>query len=88
MSREPTAILTAIGVFLSALTKAAVLLHLVDWDALQLAGISLVIDSGLIVVGSLFIRDRVTPTADPRLDVGTPVNGGTATVTSTPPILP
>jgi hypothetical protein len=46
MNREPTAIITAIGVFLSALTKAAVLLNLVDWDAEQLAGISLVIDSG------------------------------------------
>lgn len=80
MRREPTALITAIGVFLSALTKAAVLLNIVDWNVEQLAGISLVIDSGLVVVGALLIRERVTPTADPRLDVGTEVNHGTAEV--------
>lgn len=74
MNREPTAVITAIGVFLSALTKAAVLLHLVEWDALQLAGVSLVIDSGLVVIGALMIRERVTPVADPRLPIGTVVN--------------
>jgi hypothetical protein len=80
MTREPTAVITAVGVFLSALTKAAVLLGLVDWDTEQLAGISLVIDSGLVVIGALLIRDRVTPTADPRLPVGSDVNHGSATV--------
>jgi hypothetical protein len=80
MTREPTAIITAIGVFLSAVTKALVLLDITDWNAEQLAGISLVIDSGLVVIGALLIRERVTPTADPRLQVGTEVNGGTATV--------
>jgi hypothetical protein len=80
VNREPTAIITAVGVFLSALTKAAVLLGFVDWDVEQLAGISLVIDSGLVVIGALLIRERVTPTASPRLDIGTEVNGGTATV--------
>jgi hypothetical protein len=80
VNREPTAIITAIGVFLSAVTKALVLLDITDWNADQLAGISLVIDSGLVVIGALLIRDRVTPTADPRLPTGTDVNGGTATV--------
>ena len=73
MNREPTAIITAIGVFLSALTKAAVLLNIVDWNVEQLAGISLVIDSGLVVIGALLIRDRVTPTASPSLPEGTSV---------------
>ena len=80
MVREPTALITAIGVFLSAVTKALVLLGITDWDATQLAGISLVIDSGLVVIGALLIRERVTPTADPRLPEGSDVNGGTATV--------
>jgi len=80
MTREPTAIITAVGVFLSALTKAAVLLGLVAWDVDQLAGISLVIDSGLVVFGALLIRERVTPIADPRLPLGTAVNNDTAQV--------
>ncbi len=78
--REPTVIVAAIGGFLSALTKAAVLLRLVDWDAEQLAGISLVIDSFLILLGAVLIRQNVTPTADPRLDEGTSLNHGSATV--------
>ena len=86
MTREPTTIITAIGVFLSALTKAAVLLRLVDWDAVQLAGISLVIDSGLVVIGALMIRDRVTPVASPSLPENAPVtlpDGTAAKVTRT-----
>lgn len=87
MNREPTAIITAIGVFLSAITKAAVLLDLVDWDAEQLAGISLVIDSGLVVIGAIFIRERVTPVASPSLPSGTTVNvqqpGNTPDTTTT-----
>lgn len=84
MNREPTAWIAAVGVFLSALTKAAVLLDLVEWDAGQLAGISLVIDSGLVVLGAAFIRDRVTPVASPQLAEGTDVrlpDGTPATVT-------
>jgi hypothetical protein len=82
MSREPTAVITAIGAFLASLAKVAVLLDLVAWDADQLAGVTLVIDSFLIVLGALFVRSRVTPTADPRLEVGTSVNHGMATVVS------
>lgn len=77
MNREPTAIFAAIGVFLSALTKAAVLLRVVGWDTEQLAGISLVIDSGLVVIGALLIRERVTPVASPSLPIGTVVNADT-----------
>ena len=87
MTREPSLIITAVGVFLSALTKAAVLLGVVDWDVEQLAGVSLVIDSGLVVIGALLIRDRVTPTASPRLAEGTVVTttdqAGTITGTAT-----
>lgn len=74
MNREPTLVITAIGVFLSAITKAAVLLEIVDWDTAQLAAISLVIDSGLVVIGALIVRDRVTPVSAPHLPVGTTVN--------------
>lgn len=73
MGTEPTATTSAIGLFLSSLVKAAVLLHLVDWDADQLAGVSLVIDSALVVFGALFIRARVTPTSNPTLPAGTTV---------------
>ena len=87
MNREPTAWIAAIGVFLSALTKAAVLLNLVDWDVEQLAGISIVIDSGLVLLGAALIRDRVTPTTSPRLQEGTVVTttdvAGTTTGTAT-----
>jgi len=86
MNREPTTIITAIGVFLSALTKAAVLLDLVDWNVEQLAGISLVIDSGLVVLGAFLIRERVTPTAAPQLPSGTDVtvtSNGRVTGTTT-----
>lgn len=80
MNREPTAIISAIGALLASIVKVAVLLKIVDWDAEQLAGISLVIDNALIVCGALFIRSQVTPTAAPKLDVGADVNGGTARV--------
>lgn len=80
MNREPTAIISAVGLFLSSLAKAAVLLGLVQWDAEQLAGISLVIDSFLVVLGAILIRTQVTPLASPRLDVGTEVNHGNAVV--------
>jgi hypothetical protein len=80
VNREPTAITTALGAFLASLAKVAVLLGLVDWDAEQLAGITIVIDSFIIFLGALFIRSQVTPTSDPRLDVGQSVNEGTATV--------
>jgi hypothetical protein len=80
MNREPTAVLAAIGAFLASLAKVAVLLDIVEWDANQLAGISLVIDNFLLVMGALFIRSQVTPTADPRLEIGSSVNHGLATV--------
>lgn len=73
MNREPTVVIAAIGAFLGAIAKAAVLLGLVDWDAEQLAGISLVIDTGLVAVGAILIRSAVTPTANPSLPAGTSV---------------
>lgn len=86
MDREPTALTSALGIFLGAIAKAAVLLGLVDWDADQLAGVSLVIDTGIIMLGALFIRSRVTPTASPSLPAGTEVkvtdaSGATSTTT-------
>ena len=73
MNREPSAIISALGAFLSAIAKVAVLLNLVDWDADQLAGISLVIDTLLILLGAIFIRSQVTPTKSPVLSEGTVV---------------
>lgn len=73
MNREPSAILSALGVFLASLAKAAVLLDLVAWDADQLAIVGLVIDNAIIVLGALFIRANVTPTASPALQAGTEV---------------
>lgn len=73
MNREPSAIISALGAFLSAIAKVAVLLNLVDWDADQLAGISLVIDTLLILLGAIFIRSQVTPTKAPVLAEGTVV---------------
>jgi hypothetical protein len=80
MTREPTAVLGALGVFLASLAKLAVLMGWVDWSAEQLAGLTLVIDSALITLGTLFIRSQVTPTASPRLEVGQSVNHGHAVV--------
>ena len=80
MNREPTAILTALGALLASLAKVAVLLDLVDWDADQLAGLSLVIDNIILLLGALFIRSQVTPVSDPRLPIGTEVNHGLAEV--------
>jgi hypothetical protein len=88
MTREPTIIIAAIGGFLSALTKAAVLLKIVDWDVDQLAGISLVIDSFLVLLGALLIRGVVTPTGAPTLANGTQVmtpQGTTSVVSPVPP---
>lgn len=73
MNREPSAIISALGAFLSAIAKVAVLLNLVDWDADQLAGISLVIDTLLILLGAIFIRSQVTPVKSPVLSEGTVV---------------
>lgn len=73
MNKEPSAVISALGAFLASLAKVAVLLHLVDWDAEQLAGVSLVIDNALIVFGALFIRSQVTPVAAPSLPEGTEV---------------
>ena len=73
INREPTAVVSALGLFLSAIAKAAVLLGVVDWDADQLASVSLVLDSMLVVLGALFIRARVTPLASPSLAEGTQV---------------
>lgn len=73
MNREPSAIISALGAFLSAIAKVAVLLNLVDWNADQLAGISLVIDTFLILLGALFIRSQVTPVKSPVLSEGTVV---------------
>ena len=82
MTREPTAVLAAIGALLASVVKVAVLLDLVQWNADQLAGVSLVIDNALLVLGALLIRSAVTPTSDPRLEIGTSVNHGLATVTA------
>ena len=73
MNREPTAILTALGAFLASIAKVAVLLDFVDWNADQLAGISLVIDNLILLLGALFIRSQVTPTKSPVLQEGTVV---------------
>lgn len=73
MNREPTAILTALGALLASLAKVAVLLNLVDWNADQLAGISLVIDNLILLLGALFIRSQVTPVKSPVLSEGTVV---------------
>jgi hypothetical protein len=45
----------------------------VAWDADQLAGISLVIDTLLILLGAIFIRSQVTPIKSPVLSEGTVV---------------
>lgn len=73
MNREPTAVLTALGALLASLAKVAVLLDLVDWNADQLAGLSLVIDNLILLLGALFIRSQVTPTKAPVLSEGTVV---------------
>ena len=73
MNREPSAILSALGVFLAALAKMAVLLGLVDWDADQLAGVGLVVDTGIILLGAMFIRSQVTPVKAPALTEGSVV---------------
>ncbi len=73
MNREPSAILSALGVFLAALAKMAVLLKLVDWDAGQLAAIGLVVDTGIILLGAMFIRSQVTPVKSPALTEGSVV---------------
>lgn len=86
INREPTALISALGLFLSAIAKCAVLLGVVAWDADQLASVSLVIDSMLVVLGALFIRSRVTPTASPSLPENAAVtlpDGTAATVTKT-----
>lgn len=84
MNREPTAILTALGAFLASLAKVAVLLDLVDWNADQLAGLSLVIDNLILLLGALFIRSQVTPVSNPTVPKGTEVQSvaedGTVTV--------
>src|SRR5687768_16435828 len=73
MNREPTAVLTALGALLAAISKAAVLLDIVAWDADQLAGISLVIDTLILTLGALFIRSQVTPIHRPTIEAGTAV---------------
>ena len=73
MNREPTAILTAFGAMLASLAKLAVLLDIVAWDADQLAGVSLVIDSMILFLGALWIRSQVTPAKHPSLTSGTEV---------------
>lgn len=83
MNKEPTAILTALGALLASLAKVAVLLGLVQWDAVQLAGISLVIDNLILFFGALFIRAQVTPVASPSLPAGTEVNVTNAAGAST-----
>jgi hypothetical protein len=88
MTREPTAVLAAIGALLASVVKVAVLLDLVQWNADQLAGVSLLIDNFLLVLGALLIRSVVTPTSDPRLEVGASVNHGLATVTANNTIAP
>lgn len=73
MRTEPTAVLTALGALLASLAKVAVLLDVVAWDADQLAGISLVIDTFILFLGALFIRSQVTPIHHPSVTEGTTV---------------
>lgn len=70
MNREPSAILSALGAFLAAITKLLVLLNIVDWNAQQLAGVDLVSTTGIILLGALFIRSQVTPVKSPSLPEG------------------
>lgn len=80
MSREPTAVITTLGAFLASVVKVAQLLGFIELDGDQMAGVTLVIDNFLLLAGALFIRNQVTPTSDPVLDVGTSVNHGHAVV--------
>lgn len=73
MTKEPSAVISALGAFLASLAKMAVLLDIVQWDADQLAGVSLVIDSLIILLGAVFIRSQVTPVSSPSLPAGTDV---------------
>ena len=73
MNKEPTAIITAFGALLASLAKVAVLLDIVAWDADQLAGIALVIDTLILFLGAVFIRSQVTPIHHPSVSEGTDV---------------
>lgn len=73
MNREPSAVLSALGAFLASIVKVLVLLNILVIDAQQLAGISLVIDTFIIMLGALFIRSQVTPVRSPALPEGTSV---------------
>ena len=79
-AREPAVIIAAISAFASAVLKALQLLGILEWNGDQIAAISLVVDTGLFLFAALFIRGNVTPTADPRLPAGPPVNGGPSLV--------
>ncbi len=73
MNREPSAILSALTAFLAAITKMLVLLHVVDWDAQQLASVDLVSTTAIILFGALFLRSQVTPIKSPALTEGSVV---------------
>jgi hypothetical protein len=89
VNREPTAVIAALGAFLASLVKVAQLLGFVDLDGNQMAGVTLVIDSFLILMGALFIRSQVTPANEnARLEVGTTLNHGHAVVTEVSQVAP
>jgi hypothetical protein len=85
MNREPTAVIAAFGGFLASLVKVAQLLGIVDLDGDQMAGVTLVIDNFLLLMGALFIRSQVTPAnSHARLDEGTTLNHGMSVVARVP----
>lgn len=73
INREPSAILSGLGALLASITKLLVILHIVAWDADQLAAVGLVVDSAIILLGALFIRSQVTPVSSPALPANTVV---------------
>lgn len=44
------------------------------------------INALVVAILAIIVRDQVTPTADPKLPVGTPVNSGTAVVSGPEPV--
>ncbi len=84
--REPAAIIAAIGAFLASLVKVAQLLGLVTWTGDQVAGIALVTDNFLALMGLILVRQLVTPMASPRLPEGRLVNDGDSVVLPAAPL--
>lgn len=74
--REPTAIAAFIAIAINLFVSFG--LHLTTE---QIALINALVVAGL----ALLVRQVVTPTADPKLDLGTAVNRGSAVVTGADP---